>query len=428
MDAEIIYDNGERFKLSDLSVKVIDFKVSSMSKQSVYEDIEGANRVDYGAEYKHRTISIPFVMTAYDLHDFAHLRNEIFAKVDSLESLYIREMRRPKREQYTFVDFNEKPKYIEGTDNQYVDGKQYRVRLRDVIEIEQRGVKGDGVLVFETTESPYAQSVYTTLELHDSGYSATAEKYGLVDNIDDEKVKYRFTPDLVHTELTSNLFEQGSIFSTNGQNADSNTQFRRLKNHYSVTEGQNYQLNLSGTGGTINYIRIFHYDASGNHISNERSLDVYGNGDTSLSFVALGTSIRLLIYANGSAQVNVGGIGTLTKISLSSVSSKSEFNVYNAGNVTVEPESSQLYIQMNNVTSDGNLKMTNKTTGETFEYYRSVNRRHIALNGMVMTENGSNQFRNSNRRFISLAPGDNEIEITSGTFDEINFDFKYLYK
>src|SRR5699024_986930 len=44
-----------------------------------------------------------------------------------------------------------------------------------------------------TLDSVFWESKYTTLELHDSGYSATAEKYGLVDNIDDEKVNYRFT-------------------------------------------------------------------------------------------------------------------------------------------------------------------------------------------------------------------------------------------
>ena len=301
MDAEIIYDNGERFKLSDLSVEVTDFKVSSMVKQSVYEDIEGANRVDYGAEYKHRTISIPFIMKAYDLHDFAHLRNEIFAKVDSLESFYIREMRRPIRRQYEFVNFNEKPKEREGTNNQYVDGKQYQVRLVNVIEIEQRGVKGVGELVFETTESPYAQSVYTTLDLHDSGYSATAEKYGMVDNIDDEKVKYRFT--------------------------------------------------------------------------------------------------------------------------------ENEFTVYNAGNVSIRPENMRLNIIARNVHSSGNFTIRNKTTGEEIVLQRESNGSHFRIDGMIIRlGNIMNIFRDTNRRFISLAPGDNEFEILNGTFDEINFDFKYYYK
>lgn len=299
MDAEIIYDNGERFKLSDLSVEVTDFKVSSMVKQSVYEDIEGANRVDYGAEYKHRTISIPFVMAAYDLHDFAHLRNEIFAKVDSLESFYIREMRRPIRRQYAFVDFNEKPKEREGTDDHYVDGKQYRVRLVNVIEIEQRGVKGDGVLVFETTESPYAQSVYTTLELHGSGYSAIAEKYGLVDNIDDEKVKYRFT--------------------------------------------------------------------------------------------------------------------------------ENNFTVYNFGNVTVEPM--MLAITIGLMTTNDIFRIENKTTGDVFEFRKQVSDRNVYLRGVQVMEGLTiNAFRDTNKRSISLAPGNNEFEVAGGTFSQISFDFRGYYK
>src|SRR5699024_1098277 len=116
------------------------------------------------------------------------------------------------------------------------------------------------------------------------------------------------------------------------------------------------------------------------------------------------------------------------KISMHTPSTSNAFSVYNAGNVTVEPESAQLFIQLSYATSDGNLKMTNKTTGETFEYYRSISRRHITLNGMVMTEGTTNRFRDSNRRFISLAPGDNEFEISGGTFSQIRFEFKYYYK
>ena len=385
-------------------VKPLDIIVSSVGKIRNTSESDGRDGIiDYGYRNDTRMVDISLWIEAKDTIDYRLLRNELFEFFTRHDKFYISEKHIPSRVLKVSVDSE---------------------IMLDRLTVFHAQVD----LPCTVHGTPFWESKYTTLELHDSGYSATAEKYGLVDNIDDEKVKYRFTPDLVHTELTSDLFEQGSIFLTNGKNADSNTQLGRLKNHYSVIKGQNYQLNLSETGGTINYIRIFHYDASGNHISNEGSSNVQGNGDTSFPFVALGTSIRLLIYAYGSSQVNIGGIGTLTEISLSSVSSKSEFNVYNAGNVTVEPESSQLYIQMNNVTSDGNLKMTNKTTGETFEYYRSVSRRHIVLNGMVMTESGSNQFRNSNRRFISLAPGDNEFEITGATFDEIFFSFKYLYK
>lgn len=300
MDVEIVKKNGRKYRLSDYGV-VQDFVVDSIDREVVRDSVDGRpGSLDYGVSEGDRSISVPFIFKAKDLHDYAHLRDELYSILGDGEPFHIREMRRPKTLQYDFVSFGQSPKWSSHTDNEYVNGKQYLVRLDSTLSPSQEGLRGEVSLEFVTSGLPYAESIYTTTELHDSGYSATAEKYGLVDNIDDEKVKYRFT--------------------------------------------------------------------------------------------------------------------------------ESDFTVYNAGNVTIEPESSQLYIQMNYATTDGILKMTNKTTGESFEYYRSINRRHIVLNGMVMTESGFNRFRESNRQFISLAPGDNEFEITGASFDEIYFRFKYLYK
>src|SRR5699024_4888286 len=152
-----------------------------------------------------------------------------------------------------------------------------------------------------TLDSVFWESKYTTLELHDSGYSATAEKYGLVDNIDDEKVKYRFT--------------------------------------------------------------------------------------------------------------------------------ENNFTVYNAGNVTVEPESMLLNISVDVVQSDNNFTIRNKTTGEEIVLKRASNGSHFRVQGMVIRLGSiTNIFRDTNRRFISLVPGDNQFEILNGTFEEIRFEFKFLYK
>src|SRR5699024_6760114 len=76
---------------------------------------------------------------------------------------------------------------------EYVNGKQIKVAMVNSPEIDDATLVSTFTVEFETTELPYFETIYTTLELHDSGYSAMAEKYGLVDNIDDEKVKYRFT-------------------------------------------------------------------------------------------------------------------------------------------------------------------------------------------------------------------------------------------
>src|SRR5699024_9861659 len=183
------------------------------------------------------------------------------------------------------------------------NGKHYKVRLDSSISPEQWDDKpnGDITIEFVTSGLPFAESIYTTLELHDSGYSATAEKYGLVDNIDDEKVKYRFT--------------------------------------------------------------------------------------------------------------------------------ESNFTVYNAGNVTVEPESMLLNIRVNAVRSDNNFTIRNKTTREEIILKRASAGYHFVIRGMVISLGSiTNIFRDTNRRFISLAPGDNEFEILNGSFEEIRFEFKFLYK
>ena len=299
MDVEIVKQNGQSFRLSDYGV-VQDFVVHSIDRSVVRDPIDGRSGLqDYGVEIGDRTIEVPMIFKAADLHDYAHLRDELYGILDDSEPFYIREMRRPKALQYDFVDFGQKPKWEAQTDNEYVNGKQYKVRLNSTLTPEQRSLSGEVSIEFVTSGIPYAESIYTTLELHDSGYSATAEKYGLVDNIDDEKVKYRFT--------------------------------------------------------------------------------------------------------------------------------ESNFTVYNAGNVTVQPESMYLDISISGH-SGSKVMIKNKTTGETLEINVSTNNHVVRQKGMNVMVGGINRFRDTNRRFISIVPGDNQFEIAGGTFSQCWFDFKYYYK
>ena len=274
------------FKMYDLNMKEIPFPdglmpldifVSSISKKRATEEIEGRNGVvDYGTNYVDRSVELSMWINSADTIDYRLLRNEIYALFDTGNAFYIEETRVPSRVLKVAVDESFIPD---------------RLTVRNAsVEVSCR-----------TLDSVFWESKYTTLELHDSGYSATAEKYGLVDNIDDEKVKYRFT--------------------------------------------------------------------------------------------------------------------------------ESNFTVYNAGNVTIEPESMYLNIFATYVQSTGDFTIRNKTTGEEIILKRNSNRNHFRINGMVPSFGSiTNIFRDTNRRFISLAPGDNEFEILNGTFGEIRFDFKYLYK
>ena len=86
-----------------------------------------------------------------------------------------------------------------------------------------------------------------------------------------------------------------------------------------------------------------------------------------------------------------------------------------------------LHIFVASATGDS-ITITNNTTGETFTLNRQMNARHIQVNGMIVTDGTANVFRDTNSRFIRLAPGDNNITVSGSVFSEIRFEFKFLYK
>src|SRR5699024_3548069 len=254
----------------------LDIFVGSIAKERATETIEGRSGiVDYGTNYVDRSVELSMWINSSDTTDYRLLRNELYALFDTGNAFYIEETRVPSRLLKVAVDESFIP---------------------DRLTIRNASVD----VTCRTLESVFWESKYTTLELHDSGYSATAEKYGLVDNIDDEKVNYRFT--------------------------------------------------------------------------------------------------------------------------------ESNFTVYNAGNVTVEPEFMSLEIYIRLVTSDGDFTIKNDTTGEEFKYYRTINGRNLRLNGVDFREGTINGFRDTNRTFIRLVPGINRFTISGATFEEARFNFKYYYK
>lgn len=301
MDIEIIKQSGETFTLSEIGLYVTDSVISSIQIEERSETIEGrTGLIDYGAEYRSRTIKVKFVARPQDGHDFSHLRDEIYGHLTDTEPFYIREMAKVNVDGYDFVDLHEKAKDFNDK-SEYVNGKQYLVRMTNTIEPENGYDNFKGELEFRTVMLPFAETVYTTLELNDTGFDANAEKYGLVDNIDDEKVKYRFT--------------------------------------------------------------------------------------------------------------------------------ENTFTVYNAGNVTIEPESMLLNIIVTAVTATNNFTIRNITTGEEIILNRESVGSHFRIQGLTISLGSiTNIFRDTNRRFISLIPGDNQFEILNGTFTEISFEYKYLYK
>src|SRR5699024_1303225 len=192
-------------------VKPLDIFVSSVNKRRITEEFEGrSGTLNYGYDYGERSVDLSLWLEAHDTIDYRLIRNELYAFFDTHDVFYIEETRVPSRVLKVTIDESYIPDRINQTHSS--------------VEISCR-----------TLDSVFWESKYTTLELHDSGYSATAEKYGLVDNIDDEKVKYRFEPDLDIISLDNpTAWEMGSINSTTGSLIDADNNIR-TKNFINIT-------------------------------------------------------------------------------------------------------------------------------------------------------------------------------------------------
>lgn len=302
MDIEIVTKDNKKFRLSDIGMTATDFIVSSI-KQDVYsESIEGRHGlVDYGADYRDRTITVPFLFYPNELHEFSHGRDELFEYLTGTESFYIRELRRPRRKEYQFVKplKSDLPKWMPQTESEYVNGKQYLVRLSNIVSLDQEEHRAKGTLEFTTTMLPFAETRYTTMQLNAQAYDENTDLHGTADNIDFDNTQYAFT---------------------------TNT-----------------------------------------------------------------------------------------------------FTVFNAGNVTVQPESMYLKITVKGVSASSSFSIKNLTTGKTLTVNKAVSGTLI-LDGLNIKLNNINILRDTNLTFIDIAPGLNNFSIIGGTFSSIEFDFRYYYK
>src|SRR5699024_7429248 len=168
----------------------------------------------------------------------------------------------------------------------------------------------------------------------------------------------------------------------------------------------------------------FEYDKNGNYLGYSNT-PVGGNGE--VEFIAQGH--RLRFRSTSYDDIKPSDVGVHTLPTLEGRDSNNNFTVYNAGNVTIEPESMFLRIIASYVNSPGNFTIRNKTTGDEFVLKRASSGYHVRLIGMIPSLGGiTNIFRDTNRRFIRLAPGANEFEVLNGSFTQISIDFKYYYK
>lgn len=103
------------------------------------------------------------------------------------------------------------------------------------------------------------------------------------------------------------------------------------------------------------------------------------------------------------------------------------FSIWNLGDKEINPRHDEFQIFYKG--SSNGLKITNINTGEVWQHYGSSQAGDtITLDGVFSRKNGVSIFGDTNRKLISLVPGENKFILsgTSGSF-EISFDFRFLY-
>lgn len=173
MDVLVVKD-GKKLKFSETPIVPLRFLVSSINQENFGQRVEGrAGILDCGVDDVSRTIRIPFFFKGKEDFDFPLIRDELFGLFGK-ESFLLAES----------PDFSG-----------IFTGKQYEVRLSDVInpdQDEQDGRIAEGTLVFETTNLPYAQSIMTTQEIQSNGLNVDRDwAFGMgLETLDDKELVY----------------------------------------------------------------------------------------------------------------------------------------------------------------------------------------------------------------------------------------------
>ncbi len=106
----------------------------------------------------------------------------------------------------------------------------------------------------------------------------------------------------------------------------------------------------------------------------------------------------------------------------------SSFTVKNLGNVPIDPREHALEIVLKG-TFSSSVTITNSTTGETFQYNGALSSTDtLTLKGVRTLKNGTSVFKDTNKKILTLAVGDNSFTITGGAVSRIVFNFRFLYK
>jgi Phage tail protein len=137
---------------------------------------------------------------------------------------------------------------------------------------------------------------------------------------------------------------------------------------------------------------------------------------------SIGTTLDPFTFESGLWQV--GGGVTLSENDYSH--DTATFSIFNASNgITINPRFIPLKIKYQGDSSE--LSITNNTTGDVWSYNGfTLSGDTILIDGVRSTKNGLNIFSNTNKKLISLAPGENSFTLLGAVNPfTISFEFRY---
>src|SRR5699024_3487249 len=94
----------------------------------------------------------------------------------------------------------------EDSDDEYVGGKRYKVRVTGAYNLEQMRIYGFGEIMLETVDLPFAESIKTTADIDKNGLRyGDGWSYGMGLLYDDESHKY------THTGTSFRIYNAGNV-------------------------------------------------------------------------------------------------------------------------------------------------------------------------------------------------------------------------
>jgi hypothetical protein len=139
-------------------------------------------------------------------------------------------------------------------------------------------------------------------------------------------------------------------------------------------------------------------------------------------FESIGTTLDQLTFDTQVWQTGQG----LTLDETMYTQSTSAFQIYNAADgVSIDPRELPFVITFKGAST--NLQIKNTTTGDTWQYSGTTTASdELKLDGVRSLKNGVSVFGDTNHQLITLAPGNNDFQLTgtSGSFT-IEFSFRF---